>query len=146
MPRSNRLVTQRVCDIVERYLSSELKDEFVTEIGNTRVRFYNEGLLISLFNGNGTSLGSILVAADTGVGLGLAAAKTLRSQRPNAHSVSSEKRLTPASNSQAPKSGAANPKPPRMKVNAHRAPKAPSRLRKLPAPGSASANNSRMSS
>ena len=35
------------------------------------------GLLISLFNGDGTSLGSMLVAAGTGVGLGLAAAKTL---------------------------------------------------------------------
>jgi len=36
------------------------------------------GLLISLFNGDGTSLGSMLVASGTGVGLGLAAAKTLQ--------------------------------------------------------------------
>ena len=49
MPRSNRLVTQRVCDVIERYLSGELKKDFATEIGNTQVSFGNGVLLVTLF-------------------------------------------------------------------------------------------------
>ena len=51
MPRSNRLVTQRVCDVIDRYLcDGELSHDFVTEIGNTRVRRLDDSLLINLFD------------------------------------------------------------------------------------------------
>lgn len=49
MPRSNRLVTQRVCDVIERYLRGELSDIFQTEIGNTSVAYGGNNLIVTLF-------------------------------------------------------------------------------------------------
>ena len=58
----------------------------------------------------------------------MAAASTLRNARPKARVLSSANCCRPAATSQAPNNGAAMPKPPRMKVNAQRAPRAPSQL------------------